>query len=133
MSSRELDRAEVCKPQDAQGPDNGPQMPTGEGARLVSLDNAGDILVGKAPVVVGRLPACDARLDSARVSRLHCCLTAVGAEVAVRDLGSTNGTRINGLRVGHGRLRPGDILFVAHYRFRFDAEPLMPQNGIDPI
>jgi hypothetical protein len=38
-------------------------------------------------------------------------------EVLVRDLGSTNGTRINGRRVAAGRLRPGDELAIADLRY----------------
>ena len=41
-------------------------------------------------------------------------------EVTVRDLGSTNGIRINGQRVERGRLRPGDELSIAHIRFRLE-------------
>ncbi|CAN5719681.1 hypothetical protein BH23PLA1_BH23PLA1_02390 [soil metagenome] len=42
------------------------------------------------------------------------------AEVIVRDLGSTNGIRINGQRVEMGKLRPGDELSIAHIRYRLD-------------
>jgi pSer/pThr/pTyr-binding forkhead associated (FHA) protein len=48
-------------------------------------------------------------------------MTQAGGEVVVRDLGSTNGTRINGERVEVGRLRPGDELSIAHYRYRLEA------------
>jgi hypothetical protein len=41
-------------------------------------------------------------------------------EVLVRDLGSTNGIRINGQRVEFGRLRAGDELSIAHIRYRLD-------------
>jgi hypothetical protein len=41
-------------------------------------------------------------------------------EVVVRDLGSTNGIRINGQRVEMGRLKPGDELSIAHIRYRLD-------------
>lgn len=89
-------------------------------ARLLALDEGSDIPLDRAMVVVGRHPLCDARLDSLRVSRHHCCMTQDQGEVVVRDLGSTNGIRINGQRVEFGRLRPGDELSIAHIRFRFD-------------
>jgi hypothetical protein len=41
-------------------------------------------------------------------------------EVTVRDLGSTNGIRINGQRVERGRLRAGDELSIAHIRYRLE-------------
>jgi hypothetical protein len=89
-------------------------------ARLVAIDEGPDILLNHPMVVVGRHPACDTRLDSLRVSRHHCCLTLEDDIVVVRDLGSTNGIRINGLRVETGRLHPGDELSIAHLRYRFE-------------
>ena len=89
-------------------------------ARLVALDEGADIPLDRSMVVVGRHPQCDARLDSLRVSRHHCCMTQDHGEVIVRDLGSTNGIRINGQRVELGRLRPGDELSIAHIRYRLD-------------
>ena len=89
-------------------------------ARLVALDEGPDIPLDRAMVVVGRHPQCDARLDSLRVSRHHCCMTQDQGEVIIRDLGSTNGIRINGQRVEFGRIRPGDELSIAHIRYRLD-------------
>lgn len=108
--------------------------------RLVALDEGSDIALDREMLVVGRHPQCDARLDSIRVSRRHCCImTPDQGEIIVKDLGSTNGIRINGQRVEKGRLRPGDELSIAHIRYRFDdgagqemtmAEPLSERNGI---
>ena len=89
-------------------------------ARLTALDGGPDILIDQDMVVVGRHPSCDTRLDSLRLSRHHCCLTQEDGEIIVRDLGSTNGIRINGERVKAGRLRLGDELAIAHYRYRVD-------------
>jgi pSer/pThr/pTyr-binding forkhead associated (FHA) protein len=91
-------------------------MPT----RLVALDEGPDIALDRDMVVVGRHPNCDTRLDSLRVSRHHCCMTQESGEVVVRDLGSTNGIRINGQRVEMGRLRAGDELSIAHIRYRLE-------------
>ncbi len=88
--------------------------------RLVALDEGPDIPLDREMLVVGRHPQCDARLDSIRVSRRHCCMTPDNGEIIVKDLGSTNGIRINGQRVEKGRLRPGDELSIAHIRYRFD-------------
>ncbi len=108
-------------------------------ARLVALDEGLDIPLDRAMVVVGRHPQCDARLDSLRVSRHHCCMTQDHGEVIVRDLGSTNGIRINGQRVELGRLRPGDELSIAHIRYRLDNgqghEPTLadpPRESLPP-
>ena len=89
--------------------------------RLVALDDTPDILLGETMVVVGRHPSCDTRLDSLRLSRHHCSLTIEQGEIVVHDLGSTNGISINGRRVKTGRLRWGDVLSIAHFRYRVDV------------
>jgi hypothetical protein len=103
-------------------------MPT----RLVALDEGPDITLDRAMVVVGRHPACDTRLDSLRVSRHHCCMTQENGEVVVRDLGSTNGIRINGQRVEIGRLRAGDELSIAHIRYRLENGQAHEQTIVEP-
>lgn len=100
--------------------------------RLVALDEGPDILLDRAMVVVGRHPQCDARLDSLRISRHHCCMTQDQNDVVVRDLGSTNGIRINGQRVEVGRLRPGDELSIAHIRYRLDNGQMQEKTLADP-
>jgi pSer/pThr/pTyr-binding forkhead associated (FHA) protein len=91
---------------------------------LLALNGGPDIAVGREPIVVGRHPHCDVRLHSHRVSRQHCCLIEVDGAVIVRDLGSTNGTRINGHGVEAGRLRPSDELSIADLRYRLNpGEP----------
>jgi pSer/pThr/pTyr-binding forkhead associated (FHA) protein len=100
--------------------------------RLVPLDEGPDILLDRAMVVVGRHPSCDTRLDSLRVSRQHCCMSQEKGEVTVRDLGSTNGIRINGQRVERGRLRHGDELSIAHIRFRLENGQGHEQTIVEP-
>jgi predicted component of type VI protein secretion system len=102
-------------------------MPT----RLVALNEGPDIPLAREPIMVGRHPHCDVRLPSIRVSRRHCCLTAVDGVVIVRDLGSTNGTSINGQRVESGRLRPGDELAIANLRYRLESGPANRANTAD--
>jgi len=103
--------------------------------RLVALDEGPDIQVDRLNMVVGRHPQCDARLDSIRVSRRHCCLSEDrdSGEVLVRDLGSTNGIRINGQRVEAGRLRGGDELSIAHIRYRLEGIQGHQLTLADPI
>ena len=91
-------------------------------ALLVSLDGHEPIPIDRLLVVVGRSPRCDVRLDSPHVSGRHCCLVRDGDGVVVFDLGSTNGTRINGRPVERGRLVPGDELGIARDRFRLEDD-----------
>ena len=106
-------------------PGAGP-IPEGAPPRLVSLDGAKDIPLDRAATLVGRDPRCDSRIESPRVSRLHCCLSRVDAEVTVRDLGSVNGTWINGRRTASGKLRAGDELSIAHVRYRLEMSRRRP-------
>jgi predicted component of type VI protein secretion system len=99
--------------------------------RLVASAGWPPIRLDRALVVVGRHPDCDARLDSPRVSRWHCCLTEVDGEVWVRDLGSTNGTWIDGRRASSGRLRRGDVLAIAHHRYRVEEVRAEPASWAD--
>jgi pSer/pThr/pTyr-binding forkhead associated (FHA) protein len=87
---------------------------------LFALSVGPDISVGPGTVLVGRHPECDIQLDSRRVSRRHCIITAERGDLVVRDLGSTNGTSINGRRVTSGRIRPGDEVSIADVRYYFE-------------
>jgi len=100
--------------------------------RLVAVDEGPDIMLDRVMVVVGRHPSCDTRLDSLRVSRQHCCMSQENGEVTVRDLGSTNGIRINGQRVERGRLRAGDELSIAHIRYRLENGQAHEQTIVEP-
>jgi pSer/pThr/pTyr-binding forkhead associated (FHA) protein len=89
--------------------------------RLVSLDGSADIGLDRVFVIVGRGRRCHVRLNAPQVSRRHCSLTRNGEGILVLDLGSTNGTWINGWRVTQGPLNLGDTLWVARYRYRLEG------------
>jgi pSer/pThr/pTyr-binding forkhead associated (FHA) protein len=89
--------------------------------RLICLDGHADISLDRASVVVGRHRWCDVQIASPRVSRRHCWLAPDTDRVMVRDLGSKNGTLINGRQVEEGVLHPGDELSVAHCRYRLEC------------
>jgi hypothetical protein len=63
-------------------------------------------------MVIGRGAEADLQLADTGVSRRHAELRVVGSEVEVRDLGSTNGTWVNGRRVDSAPLRDGDRVTV---------------------
>ena len=65
---------------------------------------------GTGPWTIGRSPACSLTLADKTVSRRHAELRRTPHGWAVRDLGSLNGTRVNGWRVAHARLEDGDEL-----------------------
>jgi predicted component of type VI protein secretion system len=96
--------------------------------QLVGLTEGLKIIVDKPILLIGRDPECDIQFDSRKISRRHCCVAQVGDQLVVRDLGSTNGIRINGIRVVEGHLTEGDELTVGNHRYivRWDSLPSAP-------
>lgn len=70
---------------------------------------------------VGRAPECDLRLDEPGLSRMHARLLPADDGMLLEDLGSTNGTFINGKRVLRGEARVGDEVGFDTLRFRLLA------------
>src|SRR5437879_3219582 len=70
-----------------------------------------------AETLVGRGKGCDVRIPSAAVSRRHCRLSVRDGYVLVEDLGSANGTYVNGAKVKKHAVRPGDRLEVGSLAF----------------
>jgi predicted component of type VI protein secretion system len=87
-------------------------------AQLVALNAGPGILVDKPILLIGRDLECDIQIDSRKVSRRHCLLAQIADYLVVRDLGSTNGVRINGVRVKEGRLQAGDELTIGSLRYQ---------------
>lgn len=71
-------------------------------------------------LTIGRHPSCDVVLNDVSVSRRHAELRFRDGRWILRDLGSTNGTLLNGLRVGRCQLRVGDRLDLGDARLRID-------------
>jgi len=75
-------------------------------------------------MVVGRKKGCGLRIPSAAVSREHCRLQLVEGILTVEDLGSINGTLLNGEPVADRQtVRPGDQLKVGPVTFVVEYEP----------
>jgi pSer/pThr/pTyr-binding forkhead associated (FHA) protein len=71
---------------------------------------------------VGRAPRADFVVDAPLVSRIHCRLSIDGDNcLDVEDLGSTNGTFVNGRKVRRASLRVGDTLKVGRVEFAVRA------------
>ena len=87
-------------------------------AQLLALTDGPSILLDKPILLLGRHGECDIQLNSRKVSRRHCCIAQVNDYLVVRDLGSTNGVRINGHRVLEGKLTAGDELTVGNFRYQ---------------
>lgn len=92
-------------------------------AQLLPLDGGTPIDIVKDLIVVGRKEECDLRLDHKSVSKMHCIIVKTDGLLLLRDLGSTNGTRVNGARVRRAALLPNDQISIANYKFRIHLGP----------
>lgn len=85
-------------------------------APLLALDWSG----ATEMLMIGRADECDVCLHDTTISRQHARLRFRDGVWVVQDLGSKNGTRLNGRPVGRGQLRPGDLIAFADRAFRID-------------
>jgi pSer/pThr/pTyr-binding forkhead associated (FHA) protein len=72
--------------------------------------------IDRAELVVGRDPEADIFLNDMTVSRSHAVLEARGGEVSVRDVGSLNGTYVNGECVDRAVLGEGDVVQIGTFQ-----------------
>ena len=75
------------------------------GAGSLVLPTGDRIVLGEETITIGRLPSCDIPVPDPNVSRKHAEIRPSGDGYVVIDLGSTNGTRVNGATVGERKPR----------------------------
>jgi pSer/pThr/pTyr-binding forkhead associated (FHA) protein len=92
-------------------------------AALIPLAGGQPVEVVKEMVLVGRQAECDLCLDHKGVSKLHCVLIKTDGLLVLRDLGSTNGTRVNGTRVRRAALLPNDKISFASFHYKVHLGP----------
>lgn len=97
------------------------EAPGGAAVGSLFLGDGNRVPLGEDPVTIGRLPDCDVVLSDPNVSRRHAEVRRRGNDFVVIDLGSTNGTRVNGAGVRERRLNDGDEIMVGSTRIRFEA------------
>ena len=79
------------------------------------------IVLGAEPIVLGRMPECSVVLSDPNVSRRHAEIRRKGSDAVVADLGSTNGTKVNGVPVRERVLADGDEVTVGTTTVRFET------------
>ncbi|MCL9796497.1 ATP-binding cassette domain-containing protein [Frankia sp. AgKG'84/4] len=89
--------------------------------------------VGAATVVIGRGAECDVVLAEPLVSRRHAELRQVGSQWQIVDLGSWNGTFVNGRRVGQATIGPDDIVGIGHALLRLRGGTLVEYTDAGDI
>lgn len=104
--------------------------------QLIPLGGGDPIPLRKPKLLVGRRPSCDIRLEFPNVSSQHCELEWVNGYWRLRDLRSSNGTKVNGERVDEKFLQPGDTITIAKHQFEIDYTPdpnAAPVEEADPF
>jgi len=82
-------------------------------------------------IVVGRLPECEIHLDSNMISRKHARLRRNGTNIQLEDLGSGNGTFVNGQRInGSVTLQHDDRVKFGPLLTRFEADHPAPRSTV---
>jgi hypothetical protein len=90
------------------------------GGSLV-LPDGGRLPLGGGSVLIGRATDAPVRVSDSSVSRRHAEVRPSGGGWLLVDLGSTNGTRVNGMPVTERRLEDGDVISVGDASLRFEA------------
>jgi pSer/pThr/pTyr-binding forkhead associated (FHA) protein len=96
-------------------------------ANLVFLSSSGDQKVFPLPstvTVIGRRRNCDLRIPLDSISKRHCQISLEGDSLKIRDLGSRNGTFLNGRRVEEETAKAGDFIQVGPVLFALQIDGL---------
>jgi pSer/pThr/pTyr-binding forkhead associated (FHA) protein len=99
---------------------------------VLSLDGVAlkDVPVAKDRTTIGRRSHNDLVIDNLAVSGEHAVMVRSGDEYFLEDLGSTNGTTVNGQPIKKHLLHSGDVIDIGKYRLRFLADS--GEAGVGP-
>ena len=103
-------------------------------AKLVLSMNGsvlGNYFLEKERFAIGRKPTCDIQINDQGVSKEHAIILTVGNDQILEDMGSTNGTLVNGHAVKRQILQNGDVIEVGRYRLKFVNQKAMPDMDFD--
>jgi DNA-binding winged helix-turn-helix (wHTH) protein len=107
--------------------DAGRQTPSPPGPRLVS--RRGEWVLSKGTTFVGRDRDCAVRIDSPTLSRRHARIVVAGGETTVEDLGSKNGTQVNGQRIKQPvTLKDSDEIQVGSLKLTYRVLDTLPST-----
>lgn len=95
---------------------------------LVPVGGGDTIPLIRPTLTLGRRESCDVCLRFPNVSGLHCELTFKDGHWSIRDLGSTNGIKVNGNRVQKKVLHPKDVITIAKRKYTIDYVPATVQR-----
>lgn len=90
---------------------------------LVPVGGGDPIPLLKKQLLVGRREQCDVVLRFANVSAHHCQMSVEQGYWFVKDMGSRNGTKVNGKRITRKRVDPGDMICFAKQQYKLNYHP----------
>jgi len=130
MSKSSTQRHENHHSHEGQAPHEGRRPQTyGE---LIPLGGGDPIPLLRTTLLVGRRESCDIVLRFPNVSGAHCELSVSGGHWVVKDLGSSNGTKVNGSRITEQQVESGDkISFGRHVYEIFYNPALLGADGTE--
>jgi pSer/pThr/pTyr-binding forkhead associated (FHA) protein len=98
-------------------------------AELIPIDGGSPIPITKDVTVVGRREFCDIQIDHPSLSKRHCVLVKTEGLLVIRDLATTNGTKVKGQKIRWAALLPDDKIALGSVKFRVF---LGPDNALSP-
>lgn len=110
-------------------------MDTGYGKLILLNPNGPDqeFELAKTSISLGRATTNDVALDDQRVSRIHAQLNYSDKGLTLVDLGSSNGTQVNGTRVERATLVPGDMIGLGSHQLKYSVDDPSEDVGLTVI
>jgi adenylate cyclase len=102
-------------------------------SQLVPNGGGDNIPLVRDHLTIGRRETCDICLRFPNISGRHCELTYQDGYWTIRDLGSTNGIRVNGESVRQRNLSPGDQISIANRNYTIDYQLQGGQNALNEL
>jgi pSer/pThr/pTyr-binding forkhead associated (FHA) protein len=92
-------------------------------AELIPADGGPPIPITKDVTVLGRRAYCDIQIDDPSLSKRHCVLVKTDGLLVIRDLATTNGTKVKGQKIRWAALLPEDRISFGSVKFRVYLGP----------
>lgn len=91
---------------------------------ILSLDRSvlKEVALDRERITIGRKPQNDIQIDNLAVSGEHARIVTILGDSFLEDLGSTNGTRVNGTLIKRHILQPNDVIEIGKYKLKYVAE-----------
>lgn len=103
-------------------------------AKLVVMLNGamvGNYFIDKGRITIGRRSGNDIHLDDPGVSKEHAVIQTVGNDHIIEDLGSTNGSTLDGSRISKHILQNGDVINIGTYQLKYANIKANPDMDYD--